>query len=579
MMRGRGTGRRLGVVLALVAGLVLPTAAAAAPLRYETALRIDAGTPRAAAIQISRTLHPGGGVDAVVLAREDTFPDALGAAALSADVGGPLLLTPPDRLAGDTRQEIQRLLGDGGTVYLLGGPAALGGEVERALDELGHRTPRFPGVDRIQTAAMIGRFVGPGDGGEVLLVRAAGSPDLEQGWVDSVSCGGYAADRGVPVLLTNTASPTVSGETWDTLASIGARRVHVCGGPMAVPDSQVAQLRDAGYDVRRHAGIDRAATAVAVAQGLWNVPQRDGRTFVLVPGYGTQFGFGLVASSLSAALDAPILLVDTVNPTGCDDPLAGPTLCFLADGSAGAEALVAVGGTDIVSDDVLVAAAEAADLPVDDDPPSVPAGLTVEDVPEDDGTVLEVAWSASTGEPHQVTYTVHWRERGADTWNRADTTETTRVLTGLTAGQEYEVAVDARDVFDNRSNRSPVVRRTPRDEVPASPGDQGPTVAARPGGGIDVSWIPAPESDVVGYELQRLDARNDPLVGSSADCDPEGDLNSATWETVGPVPLRATRYADTEAQSGRPYCYRYRPVDSTDNRPAFSAPNGPAEAS
>src|SRR5690606_2574445 len=131
--------------------------------------------------------------------------------------------------------------------------------VERALDDLGHRTPRFPGTDRIQTAAMIGRFVGAGDGGEVLLVRAAGTPDLAQGWVDSVSCGGYAADRGVPVLLPATASPTVSGEPWSTLAGIGAGTVHVCGGPMAVPDSQLEQLRGAGYRVQRHAGADRAA--------------------------------------------------------------------------------------------------------------------------------------------------------------------------------------------------------------------------------------------------------------------------------------------------------------------------------
>ena len=112
--------------------------------------------------------------------------------------------------------EIERVLPDGGTVHLLGGPQALTSAVERALDDLGYRTPRFPGADRIQTAGMIARFVGASASDEVLLVRAAGNPDLQQGWVDSVSCGGWAADTATPVLLTHTESPTVADESLRT---------------------------------------------------------------------------------------------------------------------------------------------------------------------------------------------------------------------------------------------------------------------------------------------------------------------------------------------------------------------------
>ncbi len=575
--------RPLAVALAVAVGLVVSTVAAvAAPLPYETALRVGAPSPRAAAIQISALLHPAGQVEAVVLARQDTFPDALGAAALSADVGGPLLLTPPDGLAADTRAEIERVLSPGGTVYLLGGRAALTPAVEAELDELGYRTPRFPGADRVQTAAMIGRFVGAGPRDEVLLVRASGTPDLEQGWVDSVSCGGYAAEAGTPILLTHTASETVAPETLATMDQLGIRRVHVCGGPLAVPDSQVEQLRATGREVARHAGGTRADTAVAVADGLWDVDRRDGRTFVLVPGYGTDFGYGLASAALSAALDAPILLVHSDAPTSCEDPVGGPTLCLLATGSAGAQGLVAVGSTDVISDDVLLAAAAAADLPRDTDPPAVPAGLDAVDRPEDDGTTLDVSWTASPGERHEVTYTVYLRASdapGAMTRENAartrSTTSTALSLGDLEAGTTYDVAVDARDVFGNRSALSPVETATPTDEVPASPGDQGPTVTPREGGGVDVAWLAAPEDDVVGYQLQRLDARGD-LV-SPVNCDPDDNLVAPSWTTIAD-PVSGTSYADTSAVSERPYCYRYRPIDSTGNRPAFSQPGGPVEA-
>ena len=289
-----------------------------------------------------------------------------------------------------------------------------------------------------------------------------------------------------------------------------------------------------------------------------------------------------MAAPLSAALDAPILLVDATEPTSCSDPVGGATLCHLATGDRGADGIVTVGSSSIVADGVLVAAAEAADLARDTTPPSVPATLQVVDVPEDDGTELEVSWGASTGETREVTYRVFARRTDADgglTRSNAtitrETTDLGAVLSGLTAGTSYDVAVDAVDVFGNRSALTPRVTEVVDDEVPASPGDQGPTVVARAGGGLDVSWIPALEADVVGYQLQRLE------VGSLSgdDCDPTtGLFDPYEWEDVVGSPATGTSYADDAADSGDDYCYRYRPVDSTGNVPAFSAATGPVEA-
>ena len=484
MMRDGRRARAWWSVLVLVASLMAVPTVATATSSYDGAARIDADSPRAAAIAVSRELYGAGGAGAVVLAREDTFPDALGASALTTDVDGPLLLTSPTRLASDTRDEIGRVLHDGGTVYLLGGTTALSPAVEQALDELGYRTPRFPGRDRVETAALVARFVGPGPGDSALLVRASGNPDLEQGWVDSVSCGGYAAATGTPVLLTSSTAATVATETHQSMDRLGIRRVHVCGGPLAVPEAQVAELRGAGFTVERHAGADRTATAVAVATELWGATRRDGRDFLLVPGYGRQFGYGLVAAPLSAAMDAPILLVDRDHPTACGDDRGGASLCYLGQGSAAAASLVAVGGTGVVSDEVLTAAARAGDLARDTTPPPVPQGLAATDRPEDDGTVLDVDWDA-VGEAG-VTFTLYVRAADGAALTRTNSlalsgAQTGRVVGTLEPGVEYDLAVDARDAAGNRSALSAVVTGTPTDEVPASPGP-------RPHGRAGCQW-------------------------------------------------------------------------------------------
>ncbi len=574
----------LGVLVAaalLAATLVgLSTApAGAAPLPYENVLRIDESSPRAAAIELTGSIWGDDEAGAVVLAREDAFPDALGASALSTAVDGPILLTPSGDLAREVRDEIVRVLPAGGTVYLLGGQAALSPEVEQALDGLGFRTPRFPGIDRIETAAMIARFVGAAEGGRVLLARHAGNPDAVQGWVDSVSCGGYAANTETPILLTRTSSDTVSDETLQTMSELGVERVDICGGAAAVPESQAQQLRDAGLDVRRHAGDDRVATAVEVARGLWGVTKRDHQTFVLVPGFGTDFGYGLVSTPVSARLDAPILLVGTDTPTSCDDPRTGATLCLLETGDAPAAALVIVGSRTIIDDDVMSAAAEAADMPRDNVPPTVPEGVEVTDRPEDDGTVLDVTWDASFDATGDVTYEVMARPTGADgdltpanATIKATTGSRSARLSGLTAGTSYDIAVRASDIHKNTSALSTVVAATPTDEVPASPpSDIGPTVAPHSSAGIRVSWLAAPEADVAAYEVQRLTKGF--LV---SDC--SAGLTGDPFATIATVDHPGTVLVDGSASSGTSYCYRYRIVDTSGNTTGWSGAGGPVEA-
>jgi putative cell wall-binding protein len=568
--------RRIVVALALMVGLMVPIAAGGAELGYADAARIDATSPRTAAILISRQLYADDAAGAVVLAREDTFPDALGAAALTADLDAPLLLTPRDSLPADVEKEIRRLLPEGGSVYLLGGEAALSTTLERQLDDLGFRTPRFPGRDRIETAAMIARFVGAA-GGRAILVRSAGTPDLEVGWVDSVSCGAFAAKTGIPVLLTTSGGATVADETLSTLRSLGVQRVDVCGGTAAVPESQASQLRDLGLAVHRHSGADRAATAVAVAQGLWGATTRADRRYVIAPGFGATFGYGLVAAPLAAVLDAPLLLVGTDFPTACDEPPAGSTLCYLeAAGTGNAAGVVAIGARAVIADPVLGAVAEAANLAKDTTAPPVPQNLKLTDPPEDDGRTIEVTWT-KVDDPGPVTYTVYWRptdDEGALSRTNstgAKTTATAMTLRVPTAGISYDVAVDATDEFGNRSALSAVVSIAPVDEVPAAPPSGSGPGAVKQGDDVLLTWVPNTEADVAGYVIERTEQ---PLLANNC----TNGVFPPNWNTAqrtDVVGRNASSHVDAGATSGN-WCYRYRVYDDSAPRNE-TAPSGVTE--
>lgn len=89
-----------------------------------------------------------------VLARADEPVDALAGVPLGARLRAPLLLVPRDDVPMSVIQELHRL---GVTdAVLLGGPAAVSGEVETRLARE-FRVQRISGGDRIDTAAAIAR--------------------------------------------------------------------------------------------------------------------------------------------------------------------------------------------------------------------------------------------------------------------------------------------------------------------------------------------------------------------------------------------------------------------------------------
>lgn len=281
--RGPVTRHLLTVLTAglLVATLTSPAAASPAqridpPTSQPRTMVAASGDsdPVASAIATAERRDPSGPVD-VVVATTRSFPDALaGSALLGVDDGRVMLLNPHDQLDPRVAEFLEDRTTLTSTVYLLGGPVALSETVARQVDEhtLG-AVRRLAGDDRVGTALAIADAVHAAGGGrpDVLLARAGGPGS--SGWVDALAfapalANGHAG-RDPVLLLTETGRLDRRVARW--LDSHDHRRTTVVGGPHAVSDRAVDQLRGHTPAVSRLAGPTRHHTAGRVASGPFGV--------------------------------------------------------------------------------------------------------------------------------------------------------------------------------------------------------------------------------------------------------------------------------------------------------------------
>ncbi len=269
------------------------------------------------AVAASEAEFPGRGTaKTVVLASDGDFADALAGTPLAAETGGPLLLTAPSGLSLAVSVEISRVLKPGGTVYVLGGPLAVGANVDDQLRSLGYVPQRLAGADRFQTAVAIAGALG-----DPTTVFEATGLDFP----DGLSAGAAASRAHGVVLLTNGAAP--AAVTVDYLKAHPGQD-YAIGGPAALADPAATPL----------AGADRYATAIAVAQHFFASPD--------VVGFasGAAFPDALVGGANIAAAGGPLLLVPSdgtlppslstylgANPTITSGVIYGGTLVVGAD--------------------------------------------------------------------------------------------------------------------------------------------------------------------------------------------------------------------------------------------------------
>jgi hypothetical protein len=246
-------------------------------------IRLSGADRDGTAVAISAAKFANGAAGAVVLARNDDYPDALAGGPLAAALKAPLLLTPSSGLDEQVAAEIHRVLPSGGTVYLLGGTSALSSAVQSAVTAMGFTSTRVQGSDRYQTALDVAELVDHLDGGlrSVFEVTGTDFPDA----LSSVSAA--VANMGA-IVLTRGATADPSTTAW--LSSHPGLTRYAVGGPAAQADPSATAL----------VGADRYATAAAVASRFFPSPSQIGVAT------GTSFADAVAAGP---AVSGPLVLV------------------------------------------------------------------------------------------------------------------------------------------------------------------------------------------------------------------------------------------------------------------------------
>lgn len=306
------------------------------PQRKDRVARLSGANRFETAAAVSRSRWADNGATAVVLARSDTFADALGGTALAATKRGPLLLTPPDRLEATTKAELQRVLLPGhSTVYLLGSTGALSQAVEDQVRALGYYVQRLAGQDRFATSVEIAKAIDPAPD-QVFLATGMNFPDaLAAGAVAGATNAGYGRYRAAVVLLTRDGViPPVTKAFLDAqpkeqymLYGIGAQ-----GGAAAYAYDPV------GPYVRGYGGQNRYETAYAVATELFEGQRYTGFAT------GTDWPDALTGGALMGVLGGPLMLTQGTAAT-----LTAPGPALLKESSGSVHTGLVFGSPAVIS--------------------------------------------------------------------------------------------------------------------------------------------------------------------------------------------------------------------------------------
>ena len=356
---GRRTAARCTARHAFKTAVLAGCALAAGTPAYAT---VDVVTDRISGVdrydttaKVSQRIGVAPALD-VVLARGDLPFDALSGAGLAGALNTGILLTAPTNLPPATATELARY-GDPRDVdvHILGGMSSVSQGIRDGLRGQGYSLIEYSGTNRYDTAAKVKAaidqlrgFGGLGNAPDVFVVSGLSA-------ADALSIGSVAYFYAIPIVLTDPA--VLPGPS---TAAVGSADVVIVGGLKAVSAvvSDGIQAANGAGTVERLQGPNRFATATQVAAALGGTSGA-----LLVRGDGANFADALVASTYAGSrptrLPVPILL--TGGPGGGDLP--APTQTWLAGAAADISSVTAVGGTTVISDAALTAAARAAGAP------------------------------------------------------------------------------------------------------------------------------------------------------------------------------------------------------------------------
>lgn len=253
----------------------------------------------------------------IIIASGTDFADALAGSYLAAVKNAPILLTNKFNVD-NVVSYISANLEANGTIYILGGEAAVGKAIESKLPVA---PKRLAGNNRYLTNLEILKEAGVTAGEEILVCTGTN-------FADSLS----ASAAGKPILLVNNKALLAEQKTY--LAQLGTNsKLVILGGTGAVNANLATALDDYGT-ITRLAGNNRYLTSVEIAKYFFP------NATSAVVAYGANFPDGLCGGSLAYAMKAPLILTNNA---------MAPTI-----GSYNAESGItsgyALGGTGLISD-------------------------------------------------------------------------------------------------------------------------------------------------------------------------------------------------------------------------------------
>ena len=245
----------------------------------------------------------------VILASGANYPDALAASSLAGLYDAPILLTDPNNLSDEAREQLSMIRPS--FVYIVGGNYAISPEVESEVDNLlgsGCRISRLAGQTRIGTSVIVAQC-NPCASGTVIIATSGN-------YADALSISPFAFATSSPIILSD-ASVGLADGVLGLIQRKGFSRAIIVGGESAVPQSVAEQLASIGVsDVTRLSGETRYETSARIA----DYELASGLGFSMDSVFlatGSNFPDALAAGPLAGRSLSPLLLVDPDASLAC----------------------------------------------------------------------------------------------------------------------------------------------------------------------------------------------------------------------------------------------------------------------